>query len=282
MAPFLDGEWVEAAFDYVLTLDEKSASDYVSKALMKLSPRMTGALAVRAVPVILQRPQSFEQVTALVALAGNLPAEQGREVGRRAVDIALAIGGGSLGARSADLVVTPHVSSAERRQLIDDAVTVVLGVIYNDQMRVESLATLAPLVDVDARPKLLKEAVTWAFRIDNKLRRSELFARVAAQLGPDLFQWAIDGARGVEAVATRASLLADLLPFANPADAGALTAEIRGLIVEATRLFGTAQRSDLLEFLDTPSLFAPPIVPIDEADTIARRLAELRTEWRWR
>jgi hypothetical protein len=152
--------------------------------------------------------------------------------------------------------------------------------ILDPEMRSSAMAQIARLGG-PASAAALQESFEWALKVEREPQRSKSLHPLLDQMDSAATLAALDKTRGVEPVRTRAQALSAFVSRLPSADASAVIEETRGAILDHLAEIEDQQSPVLLQFLDHPTLFAPPILPVEQLELLAARLLALRSRWRW-
>jgi hypothetical protein len=275
LAPSLDRVGIAETWELLDTLEEDRYRDEV---FVPLAPRLRGKYLQPALQRARRLKEPYDRVRALVGLAPRLNARDRGSALREAYRIAAAMKVDELDADHAALALAPHLEGKQRCAILKKGLARAMA-IGNLKMSASVLADMVAMLEGEERTAALREGFTRAIRIEESKTKGEVLARLIGLMDAALREECLALAHAIGDRRGRLEVMAALLPWLP--DDGAAVAEARGLLCEYLQEMGTQKRQDLLEFMDQPSVFAPPLLTPEVAGAVAASIVEICGRWRW-
>ena len=274
LAPSLDQLGIADVWELLDTLEEDRYRDEV---FVPLAARLRGELLLLA----LERARTlkpYDRVRALCGMAPHLDAGERAAALREAYRTTAGMKVGETYGEQAALTLAPHLEGKSKRTILKKGLAQVRA-IANHEMGAPLLADFAGLLEGKERAAVLRDGFALATRIEESKTRGETMARLIALMDAALREECLAAARKIAERRKRLEVLAALLPWLPDNDAA--VAEARGLLREYLQEMGMQKRLALLEFMDQPAVFAPPLLTPDAIGAAASSIIEICGRWRW-
>ena len=274
LAPNLQGKLLREGLDAALVIqDERDRTS----ALVALAPNLQGELLREGLDAALAIREERARTSVLAAFALNLQGELREKTLRAGLDTALAIQ--SEWARSIELAALAPILQGEMKE---DALRAGLDAAFAieyDSIRSSALAAFIPNLQGEMKEKTLRAGLDAALAIQSEWARSNTLADLAPNLQGEMLRTVLVTALAIQEERVRSRALAALAPhLTDPIHLRQIRHQIATDLYTA---FRQSPRADLLNYLATPGLIAPPLFTPDEVAAVAEAIVDVTTKWRW-
>jgi hypothetical protein len=146
----------------------------------------------------------------------------------------------------------------------------------DERNRAEVLITLAPQLTGN----LFQQAVDAVFAMADERNRAEVLITLAPHLDPQMVYFSLESIMGMKSDNLKARVLITFTPVVNDLTTLILTIQ-ESVVIALHKQFRQARREDLLGFISSKGLFAPPIFSQQTLEMITDHIIELCNEWTW-